>query len=231
MGLLDISFRRPINSYSKVQSVFSWLRRGRRFQLSSPRVTAKEYLDVGCGPNTHDGFINLEYRWHPKVDLCWDVSKGIPLKDSSLKGIFTEHCLEHFSLPKVRFLLQEFRRLLRPGGTARVVVPDAGLYIDIYQRKMAGDRSASFPWEIFDRDASGGLTAPLVSVNRIFYLDRDSPAGHRCMFDEVLLTELMTTAGFQNVRRASFRVGRDPFLLIDTETRAIESLYLEGSVS
>jgi hypothetical protein len=28
-----------------------------------------KYLDVGCGPNTHEAFINLDYLWYPKVDV------------------------------------------------------------------------------------------------------------------------------------------------------------------
>src|SRR5262249_24102538 len=153
-------------SYARIQVAVSWLLRGRKFQLCLQRVATKEYLDVGCGPNTHDAFVNLEYSWHPKIDLCWDINKGIPLPDGSLKGIFSEHCLEHFSLTTVGFILREFRRLMRPGGTVRIVVPDAGLYLGIYQRKSDGDATAQFPYQA--ADLANGLKAPLVSVNRIF---------------------------------------------------------------
>jgi predicted SAM-dependent methyltransferase len=227
MSISQISLRRPLTSYAKVQALVGWLIRGRPFQLRSPRVTSKQYLDVGCGPNTHEGFINLEYRWHPGIDLCWDVTRGIPLPDHSLRGIFSEHCLEHFPLPTVYSLLHEFKRLLAPGGTVRIIVPDAELYFDIYDRKRRGDGGAVFPYE--EHDSFQGIYSPLLSVNRIYYTDRHSPAGHRCMFDHALTSALLTAAGFRDVRRESFRKGRDPGLLIDTESRAVESLYVEAS--
>lgn len=226
MGLLDVSIRRPLGSYAKVQALISRWMRNRRSQLRSPRVAGKQYLDVGCGPNTHADFINLEYSWHPGIDLCWDVVHGIPLADGSLRGIFSEHCLEHFSLPTVRFLFSEFHRLLSPGGTLRIVVPDAGRYLDLYARREAGETTDEFPYE--EEDRAIGLRSPLVSVNRVFYIDRDSVAGHRCMFDQSLLIELMTAAGFQGAQRREFRCGRDPRLLIDSEQRWIESICVEA---
>ena len=36
-------------------------------------------------------------------------------------------------------------------------------------------------------------------------------------------------AGFVDIKRASFMKGRDPKLLLDTEARAVESLYMEAS--
>ena len=227
MSLSDFSFRRPLGSYTRVQALVSKWQRNRRSQLTSSRVVGKEYLDLGCGPNTHPGFINLDYVWHPGIDLCWDVAEGISLPDASMKGVFSEHCLEHFSLPTVRFLLAEIRRLLRPGGVVRIVVPDAGLYLDLYSRRRAGEATADFPYE--DAVRASGLTSPLASVNRVFYVDRDSPAGHRCMFDRDLLTELLGLAGFRDVRRERFGTGRDPRLLIDAEHRNVESLYIEAS--
>ncbi|MEO8682881.1 MAG: methyltransferase domain-containing protein [Vicinamibacterales bacterium] len=227
MSLFDFSFSRPIGSYSKVQGLVSKWKRNQPSQLRSPRVAGKEYLDLGCGPNTHPGFINLDYDWQPGVDLCWDLARGLALPDGSMKGVFSEHCLEHFSLPTVRFLLAEIRRVLRPGGVVRIVVPDAGLYLDLYARRRAGEATADFPYE--DAVRSAGLTSPLASVNRVFYVDRDSPAGHRCMFDADLMTELLGLSGFEHVRREQFRTGRDPKLLIDAEHRNVESLYMEAS--
>jgi hypothetical protein len=42
------------------------------------------------------------------------------------------------------------------------------------------------------------------------------------------MRNLLVTAGFRNVERCSFRKGRDEALLIDTESRAPQSLYLEA---
>ena len=224
----NVRWGRSWTSYARVQALIGTYRRNRSFQIRSSRVHGKTYLNVGCGANTQPVFLNLDYTWHPGIDLCWDIRQGIPLASGSMQGIFSEHCLEHFSLPTVRFVLKEFRRLLQPSGTLRLVLPDAGLYLGLYAQRVAGEISPPFPYE--DADRRCGLRSPLVSVNRLFYLDRDSSAGHRCMFDADLLAELLVEAGFQEVECCTFRRGRDPRLLIDSETRQIESLYCEATI-
>ena len=88
-----LSFRRPLLSYSKVQQVISFLIRNKRtfMNLKQPGL----YLDVGCGPNTKPQNINLDWGWHPGIDICCNLTKGLPLPDNYVRGIFTEHCLEH----------------------------------------------------------------------------------------------------------------------------------------
>ena len=227
MGIRDISLQRSVWSYSRVQALVSVLRRNRRWQLRRPGLSDRHYVNAGCGPNVHPDFINVEYQWLPGVDLCWDLRRGLPLAAGSMQGVYTEHCLEHFSLADARRLVAEFFRVMRPGGVLRVAVPDAGLYLETYRRRMDGDATAKFPFEdaVRERDR---LAAPMVHVNAIFYTDRDSPAGHRCLFDFALLAELLGSVGFTAIARCGFREGRDPKLLIDSPGRRIESLYVEA---
>jgi hypothetical protein len=228
MAIKDFSLTRPLTSYTKVQSIVSIIRRNRRWQTASPEVINKSYLNVGCGPNIHSQFINVEYNWLPGINLCWDLTKFLPLQDRSMTGVFSEHCLEHFSLTTARLIVDDLFRVLRPGGTIRIVVPDAGLYLDVYQNQSRGGNEVVFPFQEEVR-AKTKLKSPMVSVNQIFYTDRDSPAGHRCMFDYSLLSEVLYSAGFCDVKLSSFGVGRDPILLIDTPSRKVESMYVEAS--
>ncbi len=227
MPLSKFSFRRPLTSYAKVQAVVGRLIRNRRFQLRRPRVRDAVYLDIGCGLNPHAGFINLDYLWHPGVDLCWDIGCGLPFADGSLRGVFSEHCLEHFPPERAAKLLREIRRVLRPDGTARIVVPDGELYLQTYVRQREGDNTQSFPYEAAERRQPGWT--PMVSVNRIFYQDRESLFGHRTIFDFPLLAQLLGAAGFAQVTRCRFGAGADPRLLIDTPARCCESLYVEAT--
>lgn len=229
MPLSTFSFRRPLTSYAKVQAWVARLIRNRRFQLRRPRVLASTYLDVGCGPNTHAEFINLDYLWHPGVDVCWDIRMGLPFADGSKRGVFSEHCLEHFPLPEAARLLREMRRVLAPGGTLRLVVPDGELYLRAYVHRLDGEPGPRFPYEDSER-AQAGWT-PIVSVNRVFYQDRESLFGHRIIYDFQLLAQLLRAAGFDQVARRRFGEGSDPRLLIDTPARQCESLYVEASVA
>jgi hypothetical protein len=62
-----------------------------------------------------------------------------------------------------------------------------------------------------------------MSVNRIF-----REHGHLFIYDFATLAQLLARRGFTAIRREQFRSGRDPQLLIDSEHRAHESLYLEA---
>lgn len=229
MPLNTVSPRRALTSYAKVQAWIGALIRNRRFQLDRPRVMTLKHLDVGCGPNTNAGLINLDFLWHPAVDVCWDIRRGLPFADASLQGVLSEHCLEHFSLPPALDLLREIRRVLAPGGTVRIVVPDGELYLRTYASQLAGDRSQPFPYQASEQQDP--LWTPMLSVNRIFYQDRESPFGHRLIYDFALLAKVLWQCGFTDVRRVAFREGRDPSLLVDAESRRCESLYVEATVS
>ena len=226
MKLTNFRPSRPITSYAAVQTWIAYRIRNSRWQLRSPRIRTLQYLDLGCGPNTHDNFINLEYVWHPKIDLCWDVSRGIPLPDQPLRGVFTEHCLEHFSLSVAQTVIREVHRILVPGGRVRIVVPDAEIYLTRYTDRLRHLSDASLPFE--QECAHDGIVEPILAVNRVFYQDRDKLSGHRFIYDFNFLSRLLLRCGFSQTMRASFMQGGDNNLLIDTQSRAVESLYVEA---
>ena len=68
------------------------------------------------------------------------------------------------------------------------------------------------------------IYSPILSVNRIFRAH-----GHLCIYDFDLLRQLLHRNGFVDIRKETFASGRDPQLLIDSASRAVESLYAEAS--
>ncbi len=225
-SLANFSWKRSVTSYAKVQTTLGNLIRNRQFQLRRDRLRGLAYLDLGCGPNTHADFVNLDYLWHTGIDVCWDVARGLPFPDGRFRGIFSEHCLEHFPLPAAAKLLSEVRRVLAPGGIVRIIVPDGELYLRTYVEQREGRTAVRFPFQ--DQEAKEELWTPMWSVNRVFYQDRDSPFGHRVIYDALLLEGLLRKCGFTWVQRCAFRQGRDAGLLVDTPARQTESLYLEA---
>lgn len=227
LDMLDVSHsrlspKRPLTSYFKVQRLIARCIRGRRWAANWADIQSKNLLDIGCGPNTNKSFINLDYGWHPGVNLCWDITRGIPIRSNSLEGIFTEHCLEHIPFHYIIPILGECIRVLQPGGTIRIVVPDGELYLKGYMALLANKEAPSLPYAL--RDSRDGLYSPIMSINRIFREE-----GHEFIYDFDCLSKLLERAGFQDIERLSLRQGRNSKLLIDSPSRAIESLYIEAT--
>ncbi|MCP5099996.1 MAG: methyltransferase domain-containing protein [Chloroflexi bacterium] len=207
----------------KVRYFLSHFVRGNRAGIRKARLVGKEYLDVGCGNNTHDIFINLDYVWHPNIDICWDITKGIPLPDNAIKGIYSEHCIEHIPLTDAIGVFAEFTRLLMPGGNIRIVVPDGELYVKRYLARHNKVDNIPFPYEY--QDPVNGLYTPMMSLNRIF-----RKWGHMFIYDFESLQVLLSQYGFVDIKRETYMSGRNQNLLNDTESRAEESLYVEATL-
>ncbi|HLZ89424.1 MAG TPA: methyltransferase domain-containing protein [Puia sp.] len=217
MSISDISLKRPITSYSKVVKFLSDLKRGRKLFIRKKRIKDKVLLNVGCGPLSREEFINLDYEWTPTIDIVWDFTKKpIPLPSESLEGIYTEHCLEHITLDACLGTLKDFHRLLKPGGNVRIIVPDAQIYLDLYQARKT-DPSIVLPYG--EKEATAAI-----SINRIMRLH-----GHLFIYDAETMGYLLEKAGFRNIKKESFSHGRDKRLLIDLEARKVESLYMEAT--
>lgn len=215
-----IDTKRPLTSYTKIQMLYgAWLRRSRK-PVDAARIRGLEYLNVGCGPNMLKSFINMDYWWQPGIDICCDITQGVPLPSASVRGVFTEHCLEHIPFEACQQVLCEFRRVLKPGGTARIVVPDAELFLRLYMQASERPGGVTFPFS----DEYPRAT-PMMHVNRIF---RDH--GHLFAYDFETFKYQLERAGFSSVTRRSFREGSEQTLLIDSEYRKPESLYIEAIV-
>ncbi|MCC6591571.1 MAG: methyltransferase domain-containing protein [Bryobacterales bacterium] len=211
------TLKQPITRYTKVKEAYSWYLRNCVRAAQKPRRPNLKLLHVGCGSNIYDNFINLDYSWQSGIDICYDITKGIPLPTGSMEGVYTEHCLEHISFEACAFVLSEFRRVLATGGMLRVVVPDAELFVELYRNSRRGV-PVSFPYE----QRYPQYTA-MMHMNRIF---RDH--GHLYAYDFETMKRQLEDSGFRHVVRSSFREGGRPELLIDSEYRACESMYIEA---
>jgi predicted SAM-dependent methyltransferase len=209
---------RPLHDYQKIRRVLGWLMRNRSFQAARPHLSGRDYLQIGCGPQVAAGFVNLDYRWVPGVDVVWDLNRPLPFPADRFRGIFTEHCLEHFTDARLLAVLGEAHRVLRPGGRIRIVVPS----LEIHAQRYLATRT--------DADAE-----PARIINRVFYSGHDWMTsshwvndGHHCIHDLATLAGHLRTAGFTAITRAAFGRGADPQLLIDRADREWESLYVEA---
>lgn len=72
-----------------------------------------------------------EDGWPPDV-VVRDLRRPLPFDDESFDAIYASHVVEHLYRTDAHRLLRECRRILRPGGVLRVVVPDLKAIVDEY---------------------------------------------------------------------------------------------------
>jgi len=79
-------------------------------------------LNLGCGIDYKEGFVNVDFHSHIKVDVEHDLN-GLPYPFASeeFDFILASHVLEH--LDKPFFIMKELHRILKPGGTLIIKVP------------------------------------------------------------------------------------------------------------
>jgi predicted SAM-dependent methyltransferase len=130
---------------------------------------------------------------------------GIPFADSSADYVYSSHFIEHLYHEDGARMLQEMFRVLRPGGRARVCVPDLDHAVRLY---LHGEKEQAL--EYFFRPAGAHIC------------DR-----HKYMYDFDMLAQDLRSAGFQCVERCQFRQGRVPDL-DRLDNRESETLYVEA---
>ena len=79
-------------------------------------------LDVGCGLNKFPGAVGIDRNPASRADVLCDLDRPpYPFADSSFDEVRATHVIEHVS--DVIRAMEEFHRLLRPGGRVRIVTP------------------------------------------------------------------------------------------------------------
>jgi predicted SAM-dependent methyltransferase len=172
-------------------------------------------LNWGCGDHVAPGWINSDVKPGAATDLVADIREGLPLAGGSVDYAVSIHALPEFAYPELVPVLEELRRVLAPGGTLRLALPDVNRGIAAYR---AGDE-AYFKVGPEEVKSLGGRFA----VQMLWY------GYSRSLFTTDFALELLEKAGFTDVRACSFGVtSSDIPEIVELDNRAEESLFVEG---
>lgn len=84
-------------------------------------------LHLGCNTDIRPGYINVDLKAGPGVDVVTDLNKPWPWEDESVDYIRAYHVFEHLDGPpdvKGQFwCMNEVYRVLKPGGELQMEVP------------------------------------------------------------------------------------------------------------
>jgi predicted SAM-dependent methyltransferase len=78
-------------------------------------------LNLGCGRNIMQGYINADIFPYAGVDKIFDATKRFPFDDDTFDEVFASHFLEHFTEPEK--ILEEIHRVTKAGGEVKILTP------------------------------------------------------------------------------------------------------------
>lgn len=148
----------------------------------TPFTSDMKVLEVGGGDKPLFR-PNLDIRQMPGVDHVCDLSKGWPIADDEYDGVFSKFAMEHVSWRKVRHFVSELHRVIKPGATAFVIIPNT---------------DAQIRWALNQGD-------DWEKISQCLFGDQDyGENAHAVGFSPAFATRLFRDAGFESVAIVPF---------------------------
>ncbi|WP_148258821.1 class I SAM-dependent methyltransferase [Pantoea ananatis] len=89
-------------------------------------------INIGCGHIQPEGYINVDARELPGVDVICSAD-DLCFEDDSLEEIYASHLIEHFTnVELTRLIIPHWFKKLKTNGILRLVTPDADSMIKDY---------------------------------------------------------------------------------------------------
>ncbi len=134
-------------------------------------------LNLGCGEFPLPGYLNLDRKQGQEA-------YPLELPDESVDEVRASHLLEHFSHQQVIAVLDDWVRVLKPGGLLKIAVPDLNKILHLYQT----DPEANVQGYLM-----GGHT--------------DEDDYHKCVFDEGVLRNALEQVGLVDIEPWESEIG------------------------
>lgn len=216
-------------------------------------MKSKIKLNLGCGMVRPEGWVNadssvnsflqksfigslltkklklVEYKDHNVIYV--NLNKRWKYSDNSVDVVYSSHVLEHLSISKSEQFLNEAYRVLKPGGTIRIVVPDLFQLSNEYLQKYSeGDASASDSFLYFMNMHVEGQYRSTSVLHRILGILQNYPHQHKYMYDRISLKGKLVNNGFSNIKEATY--GESFYLKeikeVEYSREGVPSIYLEA---
>ncbi|MBQ0935927.1 class I SAM-dependent methyltransferase [Ideonella paludis] len=153
-------------------------------------------LDVGCGPSCRPGYIGVDIRPEPGVQIVCEAKDLLQhVAPGTVAEIYTRHFLEHLSFAQALLTLRAFCQALKPGGQLEIVVPDLKYHVWQYLCPQPAAPSAANPEWTQRQHAFAGFWG--------WQREGDTAMWdiHKSGYDQEALSAFLTQAEFSEPRR------------------------------
>jgi len=171
-------------------------------------------LNLGCGDEIREGFLNVDIRKHGGVDVVCDV-RGLPFRDGSADEILASDIIEHIPWREVRAVLGEWRRVLKGGGRLEMRTPNLEGLILLYRNRTVG-------WKREEGEEKG--IDPI--VERLYGAQDHEGNFHYVIFDPYSLENLLKEQKYE-----IHEIGPDGEDISNLKGIALKPLREEGKYS
>ena len=129
------------------------------------RLINDHKINLGCGTDKKEGYINVDSNPEVYPDMLADLMKPLPFEDNSVDEVLAWNVMEHLPGLHPMYLLREVYRILKPEGVFKFRVPMA----NTITAHIAIDHISSFtprsfeckPWHKYNFKRKIRLTLPL----------------------------------------------------------------------
>ena len=202
---------------------------GAQLKRLQPSIRARKLrVNIGSGRFPVRSWMNVDL---PPAQLAINLRWGLPLPKACAEYAFMAHVLEHFYYPdEALAILKDIRRILKPGGTLRVIVPD----IEKWLRAYAADdkeffRARKKVWKVASRGTR--LEQLMLYVGAGAGAHPSYFFGHKSGYDFETLRKLLLKAGFGDVEHSDFMRSRHRPLRIDSHSAVADAAFEGGRYS
>ena len=164
-------------------------------------MTEEIKLHLGSGKRYIPGYTHIDKSEHEHIKYKMDIIDLWIYNDEEVDSIYCCHALEYFGREAAKRALNQWYRILKPGGTLKLAVPDFEAIIKVYQKyndlehkgilgplfgRMGIDKT------IMVSDSPDEIACPTTVTDYIY---------HRTIYDFASLKRFLESVGFKNVKR------------------------------
>ncbi len=187
--------------------------------LNEVKTNKINKLQIGCGHNLLEGWINTDLNPINNNVIKLDASKAYPFQDATFDFIYSEHIFEHLTFEQSVEMLKECKRVLKPYGVMRIAIPHQDFLFNILSEPKKDLHHRYCLWSaqrycknVYDFFENGRMDEMHIYVVNNFYRDW----GHQVIHSHKSLNSLLETIGFIDIQKKE--IGDSEF----SELRGIE---------